>query len=147
MIREILLPTDGSDGVIDAMNCAVGVAKAFDARLHVLHVIETPRLHDYGSFYALPDITAQLEEAGDIIIKNAKEYLRQSRFENVVGTKLDGYPADEVLDYAQEHDIDLIVIGTHGRRGLNRALLGSIAEEIVRRSEIPVMTVRMRSKT
>ena len=143
MFKEILLPTDGSEGVSDAINCAVAMAKTFHARIHVLHIIESPRLQDYGAFFALPEIMKELQAAGEEVCKNAVEFMHESGFENVVTENIEGYPADEIMDYARTNGIDLIVMGTHGRRGLNRVVLGSIAEEVVRRSEVPVMTVRM----
>ena len=146
MIKEILLPTDGSESVRDAMNCAVGMAKQFNAKIHIIHVTESPRLQDYGAFFALPNIMKELQEAGEIIIKSAQDFMHQSGFDNTTTSNLDGYPADVILDYSAEHQIDLIVMGTHGRRGINRVFLGSVAEEVVRRSLVPVMTVRMTSE-
>lgn len=143
LFKEILVPTDGSEGVTDAINCAVAMAKTFNCRIHILHVIESPRLQDYGAFFALPEIMKELQAAGDEVCKNALDFLSQSGFDNAVHEKSEGYPADEILDYARANAIDLIVMGTHGRRGINRVVLGSIAEEVVRRSEVPVMTVRM----
>lgn len=143
MFKEILLPTDGSDHADEAVNCAVALAKKFGARLHVIHVIETPRLQDYGAFFALPNILEELRKSGEAILKETSKYIRESGHQEIATDMPEGYPADEILEYSKQNKIDLIVMGTHGRRGFNRVVLGSISEEIVRRSPVPVLTVRM----
>jgi nucleotide-binding universal stress UspA family protein len=143
MFKEILLPTDGSDHADEAVNCAVALAKKFGARLHLIHVIETPRLQDYGAFFALPNILEELRKSGEAILKETAKYIRESGLQEIASDMPEGYPADEILEYSKQNKIDLIVMGTHGRRGFNRVVLGSISEEIVRRSPVPVLTVRM----
>ena len=143
MFKDILLPTDGSKGVEEAINCAVSLAKKFDAKIHVLYVVEPPRFQEYGAGIALASIIKTLQEAGEQIVKDTVEVIRKSGVRGVEESVEEGHPAEEILQYTSEHGIDLIVIGTHGRRGLNRVLLGSVAEEIVRSADVPVMTVRM----
>ncbi len=145
MFKEILLPTDGSEGAEEAINDAVGLAKTFGAKIHIVHVVEAPRLQDYGSFFALPNILEELRKSGTEILKRTREYIHESGFEDVLTSQREGYPADEIMDYVDRKKIDLIVMGTHGRRGFNRVVLGSIAEEVVRRSPVPVLTIRMNS--
>lgn len=145
MFGEILLPTDGSEGVGQAINAAVAMAERFDARVHVLFVAEPPRFHEYGASVALTNIMQSLQEAGRQILDEAAERIRKTGISSVETALRQGHPAEEILDYAEEHRIELIVMGTHGRRGLNRMLLGSITEEVVRTSHIPVMTVRMKA--
>ena len=143
MFKDILLPTDGSKGVGEAINCTVALAKKFDAKIHVLFVVEPPRFQEYGAGIALASIIKTLQEAGEQIVRDTVEMIRKSGLAAIEEATEDGHPAEEILKYAQEHGIDLIVIGTHGRRGLNRVLLGSVAEEVVRSANVPVMTVRM----
>jgi len=143
MFKDILLPTDGSKGVDEAVNCAVAVAKRFNATIHVLFVAEPPRFYDYGAGMGLSEIMQSLQEAGGRIVSETAETIRESGVLSVVEAVRQGHPAEEIIRYAKEEGIDLIVMGTHGRRGLNRVLLGSVAEEVVRSAEVPVMTVRM----
>lgn len=144
MFGEILLPTDGSEGVGRAIDATVAMAEKFDARIHVLFVAEPPRFHEYGASVALTNIMQSLQEAGRQILDETAERIRNRGLSNVETALRQGHPAEEILQYADEHRVELIVMGTHGRRGLNRMLLGSITEEVVRTSHIPVMTVRMK---
>jgi len=128
------------------MNCAVAIASKFNAKIHVLHVVEaTLPIFNYRDYGGLVDekIGDKLREGGAQIVENTAELIREAGIEDVEGIVREGSPAEVILRYAGENMIDLIVMGTHGRRGLNRLLLGSVAEEVVRRSEVPVMTVRM----
>jgi nucleotide-binding universal stress UspA family protein len=143
MFKDILLPTDGSKGVEEAINCAVALAKKFDAKIHVLYVVEPPRFQEYGAGIALASIVKTLQEAGEQIVSDTVELIRKSGVLAIEEAIEEGHPAEEILQYTREHGIDLIVMGTHGRRGLNRVLLGSVAEEVVRSADVPVMTVRM----
>ena len=143
MFKDILLPTDGSQGVEEAINCAVALAKKFDAKIHVLYVVEPPRFQEYGAGIALASMIKTLQEAGEQILSDTVELIRKSGALALEEVMDEGHPAEEILQYAREHGIDLIVMGTHGRRGLNRVLLGSVAEEVVRSADVPVMTVRM----
>lgn len=143
MFKDILLPTDGSQGVGEAINCAVALAKKFDAKIHVLFAVEPPRLQEYGTGIALAGVLKSLHEAGEQIVKETAETIRTSGVLSVEEALQEGHPAEVILKYAQEQGIDLIVMGTHGRRGINRVLLGSVAEEVVRSANVPVMTVRM----
>ncbi|MFQ6117464.1 MAG: universal stress protein [Candidatus Bipolaricaulia bacterium] len=84
-----------------------------------------------------------MHQAGEWIVqKTAEEFIARG-VEEVESEVRDGHPAEVILDYVQEKGIDLIVMGTHGRRGLDRLLLGSVAGEVVHRAMVPVMTVRM----
>ena len=145
MFQEILLPTDGSEGVGQAINAVVAMAEKFDARIHVLFVAEPPRFHEYGASVALTNIMQSLQEAGRQILDDTAERIRSRGLSSVETALRQGHPAEEIFGYADEHGIELIVMGTHGRRGINRMLLGSITEEVVRTSHVPVMTVRMTS--
>lgn len=149
MFKNILLPTDGSKGVIKALNCAVAIALQFGAKIHVLFVIEPPVFifdHQGFSSLAVNKVIENLREAGERIVEKTAKLIRKAGVEDVEVAVREGSPAQTVLQYAKKKKIDLIVMGTHGRRGLNRILLGSVAEEVVRTSDVPVMTVRMMHK-
>ena len=143
MFKDILLPTDGSRGAAEAVNCAVAIAKKFDSTIHVLFVVEPPRFQDIGATAAMNDILRAIREAGQDIVRETVKLIQDSGVIAVEEVLREGHPAEEILNYARESGMDLIVMGTHGRRGLGRLLLGSVTEEVVRTSEIPVLTVRM----
>ncbi|MBI1744205.1 universal stress protein [Candidatus Acetothermia bacterium] len=89
------------------------------------------------------EILEQLNDEGKKILARTEKLIQTAGLDEVDGLVEEGHPAETILRYAKENKIDLIVMGTHGRRGLNRILLGSVAEEVVRRSPVPVITVRM----
>ncbi len=136
---DVLVPTDGSAGAEVAIWPAIDVASAYDARLHALSVLETDPLG--------PD--ADAEEGGDASDERATaalETVRRAASDAGIGdvetAVRDGVTYREIVSYAEANGVDLIVMGTHGRTGLERYLLGSVAEKTIRRSPVPVMTVR-----
>lgn len=120
--RQILFPTDYSDISAHAGDTAAQLARRFGARLHVVHVV--PPVTDPGPADALATATAAL--GGDL---------------DIVTALLTGRPARQIADYAARYGIDLIVMGTHGRTGMSRAFLGSVAEAVVRRAPCRVLMV------
>lgn len=143
MFKRILVPTDGSRGVEKAINCATTIALAFDAKIYVIFVAEPPALLFEYANIAEKNILKALHQEGQRILEKTAEVIRRSGVEEVETVLKTGTPAKAILDFVDEAKIDLIVMGTHGRRGLDRVLLGSVTEEVVRLSRIPVMTVRM----
>ena len=142
MFDRVLLPTDGSDAVRPAVETALDIAETYDATLHVLFIVDQPvSVSGTGEgFSGLDNLLNALEEEGhqatDAVVDQAKD----SNIETTAAVRR-GNPHDDILTYATEHDIDLIVMGTHGRTGVKRALLGSVTEDVVRHSEVPVLTV------
>jgi len=141
MYEHILLPTDGSPGMAKAIENALYQAAGSGATVHALYVV------DLRSFVMLPEDTQQqvirlLQTDG----QEALEFVRQVAEDRGVPVETEmrqGVPQEVILQYVQEADIDLVVMGTHGRTGEEFRILGSIAEEVVRNSRVPVMTVRM----
>lgn len=141
-IHRILFPTDFSPSAQQAQNYACSLAEKFSAELHALHVVPDPLpVPGPEGSWILPDTSvprlaheAELELAirmeaaltGDLVVVRSVHV---------------GQPVQAIIDYAKEHEIDLIVIGTHGHTGLSRMLLGSIAEKVVRLAACPVLTV------
>lgn len=138
MYDNILLPTDGSDGTDRIVAHAMHIARENDATLHVLHVVDTSVLPLDSHSQTFYD---QLEAAGRSSVFEIRDRAIDAGVHAVESLRR-GTPYRTILDYAQENDIDLIVLGTHGRGGARRALLGSVAEHVVRLSEAPVLTVR-----
>jgi nucleotide-binding universal stress UspA family protein len=145
-IRTILLPTDGSEGAEVAVAHAVSLARTYGASLHVLAVADTK---SYGTFTTggADSVIPALEErcrahvaaTADLIADLTSDDPDSPAVETAV---VHGFPSEEILRYADEHDADLLVMGTHGRRGVDRVLLGSVTERVVRRAPVPVVTVR-----
>jgi len=136
-VNSILFPTDGSTCAEYAHAHAAFLAEQFDAELHVLHVVETSGLEDLAAFVEITeeDILEQLHAP----MAAGPDEPTDDRVQHV--QRAHESAAEGILTYADGQDIDLVVMGTHGRRGMDRLLMGSVAEEVVRRSGCPVLTV------
>lgn len=142
VVRNILVPTDFSDYSAAAVEHASTFAVMYNARLHVLHVSKDPpsltMRHTISGSENIPPYRHIPTE--DDLAKFVERWLtRQPR---VVPAVKYGQPYKEIVKYAHDEDIDLIVIATRGRTGLPHLLMGSVAEKIVRFSPIPVLTVK-----
>lgn len=140
MYDNILLPTDGSASMSQVIDHAVSLARTHDATLHGLYIVNTASLNDLPMESSWEGLSQALTDEG----KRALEDV-QSRAEGVdLETNLvNGSPAKEIVRYSNENDCDVIVMGTHGRSGVDRLLLGSVAERVVRSSDVPVLTIRV----
>jgi nucleotide-binding universal stress UspA family protein len=142
-IRRILFPTDFSESADHAWTFALQFAQDFGADVHVLHVVAPPpRLTEAYSMDFDPAkfaaaLTAEAETSLDRLLEGAK--VRHLTFHREVRIGVDFH---EILDYARKHQIDMIIMATHGRTGLAHALVGSVAEKVVRRASCPVLTVK-----
>lgn len=136
---DILVPTDGSKGAAAAIGPAVDVASKYDARVHALSVIEPMAL---GVDVRSEAILDSLEKAAQDAVATVEEQATHASISAVETAIEHGSPYRAIRSYVDEHDVDLVVMGTHGRSGIERYLLGSVAEKTVRTSPVPVMTVR-----
>ncbi|MGO9611880.1 MAG: universal stress protein [Dissulfurispiraceae bacterium] len=142
-IKSILLPTDFSDGSLYALSYAVDMAKANDAKLYLLHV-----LYDIASASGLyiphTSVDVMYREMEETAKKELERFGWQQRegLKNVEYSVIRGLPYEEILKCAKEKNIDLIVIGTHGKTGIDRVIFGSTAQRVVRHSTCPVLTVK-----
>ena len=134
MYNDILVPTDGSQGAKAALEHGIAIASKWDATLHTLHVVDT-RLARTGP------LLETLRDEGRGAVRDVEVTGTQSGL-TVVTEIVEGNPHEEILDYVTEHGIDIVIMGTHGRTGLDRVVMGSVAERVVRRSPVPVLTVR-----
>ena len=132
-----LVPTDGSDGATAAAEHAIDLATAHDATVHALYAADMPYSYDFDAERLLEI----LEREGESVVEDVAERCRNEDVESVTAVRR-GDPSRVILDYADENGIDLVVMGTHGRRGIVRFLLGSVAERVLRLSETPVLAVR-----
>ncbi len=142
--KNILLGTDGGDLMGPVYEHCAYVAQLTGATVHAVYVL------DVAGFTAYP-IDASWENMYDILLSEGKEIVANAQKEltargiaadRVVTEVLDGHPAEELDTYAASHRIDLIVIGSHGRKGLDRLLIGSVADKIIRGAKVPVLVIR-----
>lgn len=136
--ERVLAPTDGSDTANAAADHAIEFATATGAALHVVHSVD---LASVPNEYGTGSIMDALEESGRRAVDEVIERAEESGVRSVEASILTGTPARGIVDYATERDVDLIVMGTHGRSGLERYLLGSVTEKVVRLAEQPVLSI------
>lgn len=133
MYQDVLIPTDGSDGTRRSLTHGLAVADRFDATVHALSVVpEGPFGTEDGE-----TATAAAERA----VERVETEARQAGLEAVTAVD-QGVPHEAILAYVADNDVDMVVMGTQGRTGLDRVLLGSVAERVVRLADVPVVTVR-----
>ncbi|WP_348612467.1 universal stress protein [Halobaculum rarum] len=140
MYSTILIPTDGSEGADGAIDHAIDIATTYDAALHTLYVVDT----DIGVDASITGMFDALEDVGQNAIDEVVSRAETAGVDQIEGAIGQGKPHRVILEYIDEHDVDLVVMGTHGRTGLDRYLIGSVTERVVRLSDTPVLTVPMR---
>jgi nucleotide-binding universal stress UspA family protein len=138
--KHILVPTDFGPSAEAALDLAIDLAKTWNAQLTLFHVAEIPPFAYAGMEYS-PDFVTPILDAGTAQLEDLKKKV-VARCPNVTTECKLGFPREEILARAEAVGADLIVMGTHGRRGLSRVFLGSVAERVVRLSRVPVLTVR-----
>jgi nucleotide-binding universal stress UspA family protein len=140
MYDTILLPTDGSEEMEPIIDHAVALAEVHDATLQALYVTNTASLSDLPMESTWEGLEQALQEEGQAGLRAVEERAETVHVETAL---LEGSPSVEIVEYAAEESCDIIVMGTHGRSGVNRLLLGSVAERVVRRSSVPVLTIHV----
>jgi nucleotide-binding universal stress UspA family protein len=138
--RNIVIATDGSENTQRAISYGIKFAKLSGATVHALHVVDTASLSQswtagWETMYEI------LKNEGKKAVSKVIEYAKASGVD-VKEVILEGHPSSEIIDFAENNDIDLIVMGTLGKTGLDRFLMGSVAENVVRNSQVPVLVVR-----
>ena len=146
-IKSILWPFDGSEVSGKALDTAVVVARQFKAKIHGLHVVTPVPILTKTSFgetqmsgFNIPVYETELRKAGR---KSLEQTITDRVPEDMeIETSIKrGVPKDIIADYAEDHEIDLIIMSTHGRSGLSRVMLGSVAEAVIRTSTVPVLVI------
>ena len=141
-IDRILVPTDGSEWSEKAVSFAGNLARKLSAKVHVLFVSETNYAGPWF-YYILDDAVAEkVRMKGKEIADRTAQSLRDHGVVEVESHIEEGHPGEVIVDMASRLDADMIVMGTHGRRGLERALMGSVAREVANSSSIPLLLVR-----
>ncbi|MFD1641949.1 universal stress protein [Halohasta litorea] len=136
---EILLPTDGSEAAETAVDWGLTLADIYDGTVHSIYSVDTARFAGEGGMMVLFDA---LEETGQA----ALDSIRKRAHDAGIGVTAElgtGPPARVIGSYSEDHEVDLIVMGTHGRSGLDRYLIGSVTESVVRHAAVPVCCVPM----
>jgi len=147
MYERILIPTDGSDVAESAVAHALDLADQYDAEVHALYVVDIDSVHlslgteqvdrlKQGRFGEMGELKEKADEATGAVAERGAE-----RGVDVVEHVSGGRPHKVIADYAEDHDMDLIVMGSHGRAGVRRALLGSVTERTLRSTHVPVLVV------
>ncbi|MGA2296442.1 MAG: universal stress protein [FCB group bacterium] len=144
-IKNILLPTDFSEGFIHTLNYAVEIARAMESELHIIHVIEPfvfqsdVVMTKYGFDELQNELEIYAKKDIEKIVKTLKE--KEVKFSTKV---LRGKAYEEILDYAKKNHIDMICIAIHGSSNLENLLFGSTTEKVLRKANCPVLTVRIK---
>jgi len=147
MYERILVPTDGSDAAEAAVGQAADIAAKYGAMIHALYVIDIDSANvtlgteqverlQRGKLDEMPEVKARAEAATSYVAAVGADYGVEVEEHVVVG-----YPARSIRSFAEDHDVDLVVMGSHGRSGLSRVILGSVAEKVLRGTHLPVLVV------
>ncbi|MDX9715023.1 MAG: universal stress protein [Dissulfurispiraceae bacterium] len=143
MIKRILVPTDFSDSALHALSYAVDLAKKYNSDLFVINVIYDVVAASgmYVPHVSVNEMFKEMEESAnkEIRLFGAGQY---EDITNVSHAVLRGAPYEEIIKFSEQNSIDLIVMGTHGRKGLDRLFFGSTVDRVLRHSKCPVLAVR-----
>ena len=143
-ISRILFATDFSEGSLHALPYAVDMAKRYGSALYLVHVIYdvTKTTGWYVPHVSIDEIYKDMEQSAKTELE--KCFIDEMRgFKNIERIVLKGVPYEEITKFAAAQKIDLVVLGTHGRKGIDRMLFGSTAEQVVRNAPCPVLSVRL----
>lgn len=141
LYKKIMVATDGSEQNKKAISYGIEFAKLSGAKLYVVYVVDTaafasiPMDAGWELMYEL--LETEGKDASDLVVE-----LGESQGLEIESAVLEGHPSNEIIEFAEGNDIDMIVIGTLGKSGLDRFLLGSVAEKVTRNSKVPVLVVR-----
>jgi nucleotide-binding universal stress UspA family protein len=144
-LNNILCPTDFSDFSLCALKYARSFAQEYEAKLHLVHVIDEAYQYWMAAGPEGVPVGPPIEELMKVAADDMSAFVKKhmSNDSNAFSSEiLVGRPFLEIITYAKENEIDMIVIATHGRSGLEHLLMGSTAEKVVRKASCPVLTVR-----
>ena len=140
-IRKILVPTDGSDSSMRASEYAIKLAKKFDSQIIAIYVIDRVILEEISKVQERRELEEEIKKKAErclnYIVKSARrEGLKASSI------LVEGEPHDQIIRHAESLGVDIIVMGSKGRRGMNRILIGSVAERVIEYAPCPVLVIR-----
>lgn len=146
MFKKILCPLDFSEFTDEIVDYAVAIAKKFDAELHFLHIIPSLNYFTPYESFLTPENLIAIEK--NIEAEVNKDFDKVMKKIDMAAKKTirNGAAFVEIIDYVKTESVDLVVMGTHGRSGIEHILIGSVAEKVVRKSPCPVLTIRPKNK-
>ncbi|MDD3248253.1 MAG: universal stress protein [Methanosarcina sp.] len=140
--RKILIATDGSESARKAADAAIELARLSGAKIHAVYVI------DRSIYSSVPEdlewkeaMYAQFRELGGEAVSYVEKTAKNAGLE-VESALLEGHPAEEIVNFAEKNGVDLIIVGSLGKSGIERFLIGSVSEKVVRNAKVPVLVVR-----
>ena len=143
--ENILFPVDLSEASPQLVGHLLVMAEKFSSRIHLLYVMPSFEQHTLGLYDPDPEIKARLRaRAEELLARFAQEHL--GAYPEVERVVRSGDPAEGIVDYIKKSGIDLVIMGTHGRKGLDRVLVGSVAQRVVQNSPVPVLTIHPHRK-
>ena len=141
MYETVLFPTDGSEAATEAASHAIDLADKHDADMHILYVVDHERVSQMAPKLGSDHIKGTLQEEGERITDDVADMANAEGIDTVVSIR-EGAPGETITTYADDVGADTIVMGTNGRTGMDRLLMGSVAERVIQNTELPVMTVK-----
>lgn len=141
MFDTVVIATDGSESAKRGIRTALDIASTFDATVHALYVVDTAEIESSPE-EVRDQLKDAIESTGTDALDTVREEAETHGGPEVVTAVREGSPETEIIEYATEVEADVIAMGTRGRHGEHSFLLGSVAESVVRRAPIPVLTVR-----
>jgi nucleotide-binding universal stress UspA family protein len=142
MYQRILFPIDLTESSEKLVPHVLTMTEQFNSQLHVLYVV---RVFQYFTNIYVPNPSIDLFETE--LIEGAHKKMEEfmgthfSRYDNTLSEVILGDPSDAILNYNREHDIDMVIMGTHGRKGLDRVIFGSVAERVIKWARVPVLVI------
>jgi len=145
--KKILCPIDFSEYSYQALEYAKNIAKTYNAKLYVLHIIYEPA--DYTGFYvphiSFDKIRTEIESGAKKLMNEVKE-TKINDIPNAETMIVFGIPADEIVKFAIDKEIDLIIIGSQGKKGIEKMIFGSTAEKVVKKANCPVLVIKPKAE-
>jgi len=145
-LRKVLIATDGSESAEKAASFGVEIARLSGAKVYAIYVIDTT------PYYSIPldqvwskEVYEQFDKVGHEITSDVVESARAAGLE-AESIVLKGNPPERILNFSEEQNVDMIVVGSHGKGGFERLVIGSVSEKIVRHAKVPVLVVREQKK-
>jgi nucleotide-binding universal stress UspA family protein len=141
LFQKIVLATDGSEYSANVVKYAIELAKISEAKIYAIYVVDTGVFTSIPMDVAWTNMYELLKQEGNVATNQVESEAMAENIE-VESITVEGHPAEEIIKLAEDKSADIIVMGTLGKSGLDRFLLGSVAEKVSRTSKIPVMIVR-----
>ncbi|MFW6041003.1 MAG: universal stress protein [Thermoplasmatota archaeon] len=141
--NKILIPTDGSEANDVAVENGLSLARLLGAKATIFFVVDTSTFKGIPPDEMITDVTSRMETIGDKVLGEIMDRAEEMGVDAEKSIVM-GHPAEEIIEESKNHD--LVVIGTHGRSGLSKLLLGSTAEKVLRHSKCPVMLIKIKDE-